>query len=109
MKNMFVKEYRIVMPDDGASYFQCELSTDKTIDIDMGELYEFTILTDKELELHSLSCVEWEELTEELLEKKYEFKNILNQYLQQFTEKEIDEINKASDFMDDEWEDEDEW
>ncbi len=109
MNDSFIKTFTIDLKEEGASEFICILNTDRKLKVALHDFYELAIKTDKKLELHSLSCSEWEELTEELIYLEYDFKKVLNEYVQTFSEKQIRNFSEAPsiDFGDDDDDDDD--
>ena len=99
MNSIRLNSFAILFSKDGESYFECELSGNRKMQIAMWSFYEFAITTDENLETHSLRFNEWEELTEELLELGYDFEPVLNNYIQQFSDEDIDEFTM---FLDEE-------
>jgi len=87
-----IKSFTTVITEDEESYFDCELDSDRRIQIHLTDFYLFAVKKDIRLKGYSNNFDEWEGLTNVLVELGYDFNCVLNEYLQQFNEQQLDEF-----------------
>lgn len=86
--------------DSEESYFICQLSNNRTIDISYYSLINFAMQTDSRLSDFSERYSDWESLIHDLLDFEYDFINIFNHYIAQFTDEDLEQFTYNSEYFD---------
>ena len=92
MSNNYIKKYEVVFTESEDSYFDCLLNNNRKIEISLWSFYEFAVTDDKDLKDYALKFHEWEDLTRELTDFGYPFEKLLNKYIQQFSEEDLEDF-----------------
>lgn len=80
-------------PINGESTFVVLLDNNRLMEISMWSLYLYLFEQDPNLEAYVTWFDDWESATKDLLDLGYDFNKALNNYIQQFTDKQVQQFS----------------
>ena len=101
MNDLEVKQFYVKYTMNDESNFIVTLTNNKIFLISLWSFYEFASTKDERLAQYGGKFYEWEQLTKDLTELDYDFVPMLNIYIQQFSEEQMEEFTMTKEQFED--------